>query len=363
MFKIWLFAAVDLVLGVALSGQQLDLQPPSSSLSYSPPRTFSVGSKSTVFQGQFQCGSDGSIFFQGYETYLDDLGVFKLESLSPSGDAFSFNPVAPPVGHKAYSSPFSYFVSNSRVLTLVTADKVDAMDRSRKLGFSRFILEYDYKGNFLKSIALEPGPTILAIAGFDSGDILLVTQDTFSKNVNLIVVDGSGASQSELKLFDNDYLGMIRGGDKQEPLPDGDQILGRMLSNAQYVPYGKNLLVVPVGTSLPILEVNERGVIRSVSLNLPKGEVIGSMLPTTGLNWMIMVATTKNSAAGSSSDGSVTISTHEIQEFDPTEGNPVRRIDVTKGLYPVCQYNGDFLFLTTRPEDGHLQSLKGSFSR
>ena len=361
MQKRLLIPALMLLAGTILHAQK---QEPVAevSLAYSSPQTFATDSKSTVFQGQFQCGDDGSIFFQGFETYSDDSGMFTLQSLSPAGRVIGFQAATAP-GYGAYSSPFSTFVTNSRVYTLVTADKVDPMETSRKLGFSRFVLEYDYKGSFIKSIPIEAGPTVLAIAAFNSGDILLVAQEKYSKRVSLSLIDDSGSKRSDLNLFDKDYLGLIKGRDGAS-VPDAANYLKMMLADAQYVPYGENLLVVPINTMLPILELNEGGILRSVSLDLPKGGVIGSMLPTNGRDWMVMVGKTKNDVDTYSSDkSSATITTPEIQEFDPTDGQLIRKIEISKGLYTLCQRDGELLFLTTRVEDGRLQVVKGTFSR
>jgi len=156
---------------------------------------------------------------------------------------------------------------------------------------------------------------------------------------------------------------LIKGRDGAS-VPDAAKYLQMMLVDAQYVPYGENLLVVPVNTMFPILELNETGILRSVSLDLPMGAVIGSMLPTNGRDWLVMVGKTKNDVDTYSSDKpSATITSPEIQEFDPTDGRLIRKIEISKGLYTLCQRDGALLFLTTRVEDGRLQVVKGTFSR
>ena len=299
-----------------------------------------------------------------YESISENSGQFELVSLKPDGGSIRFSPPALP-GFREFSFPKRFFITDSQVFVLATANAIDPNNPSARKGFSTFLFVYNYQGNLDRTITLEPGLNPLSFAVFESGNILLVMQDRFSKRTRLIVANQDGSKRSELSLFDYDHAEKMEPPDRQ-PGPDASADLLMALSTAQYLPSGRNLLIVPrQSTSLPILEVSEQGVLRQVALQLPKGRLVDTVLPADRGNWVVRTGVASkdalSSAAGGSSAGFLT--DRSLYEFDQADGRLVGTTTMAENLWPVCKRDGQFIFLTTRPEDGHMQIVRGSSTR
>jgi len=320
--------------------------------------TFGFGTKGTLYSDDFRCGSDGSVFLTAYEEGVNRSGNFELLSLRPTGDVVHLVAPTPP-GYRALSPPEKFFVTDAHVFQLGTAAKLDPTDPSKSSGYSSFIVEYDYKGSWVSTIKLETRLNPLALATFESGDFLIVSEDKFSERVRMLVVGQDGERRSELNLFDRDYIDHIKSSANILP-EDAPQYLRRMMSFAQYLPYGKNLLVVPKQTSLPVIKLNEHGVVASVRLQLPKGKTLARLLPTNGRDLIARSGSGTSDAYSADGSGKSAVYTTEpmLFEFDPTEGKLIPTAKVAPDLTPLCQRDGEYSFLTTRPEDGRLQIVR-----
>jgi hypothetical protein len=352
-------------------------------LNYEKPVTYNSGTKRSAILADFRCGSDGSVFFP----VVEDSSLMALEqnqfgqasrghdilltALTPSGDVVRFAYDSIP-GLRNFISEVRYFVSNSRVYTLEVAEAYDPVNPGKSLGRVHVIMIYDYKGSFQRIVRLEPGLNPINIAAFGSGDILVVSLDKLNQRARLLVFDSAGRQQTELRPFDDDAgANMVSAAKSIQGLPssvDG-AALSSMLALAQWTPRGDNLLLTPNQARLPVIEVNEHGLVRSTALALPEGEFVGSLLlsDTGHLRVLTGHLSYYDAKGGSvetpSTNGQTSFRPHEIEEFNPLDGSLLRRIQFADGLVPVCGRDDTYTFVGSRAEDGRTQLVSGTVVR
>ncbi len=328
-------------------------------LSYNAPVTYQIGSKSLAIVNDMKCGSDGSVVLEADESGPTDPDIhFSLYLLSPEGRVIRFQSNAIP-GFAAPSPPSHFAVTSSRIYAMVRAEKIEPGTNSIVSGYRDFILEFDYKGGLHKTIPLEIGLNPLSFAVFESGQILVPTLDKFNNQVKLTVIDESGSRRYDLSLFDASYNKAIEAAGSTK-VPDAGQYIWRLISTAQFIPYGENLILAPINSALPLLEINEHGVLKSMPLSLPKGRVLTSMIPSTSGNWLATVGTVRYASDSLRVSGDITALTDPgVIEFSPVDGSIVSVTALSKDLSLVCKRDQDFIFYTTRSEDDRLQVVRG----
>jgi hypothetical protein len=159
-------------------------------------------------------------------------------------------------------------------------------------------------------------------------------------------------------LFDNDFNTAPDAAAKQ---PLVHMLAGGGLELAQVVAHGGDLMIVPAGTSQPMVEVSESGVVRSYDVHLPPGVALQTLLNTDGTTWYVKTygSIWQNPNGGQSmlegplfginpADGSI-----RIKLSPPVKGTP--RV--------VCEHAGEFLGLTTDRDSGRLEVESGSVPR
>jgi hypothetical protein len=114
-----------------------------------------------------------------------------------------------------------------------------------------------------------------------------------------------------------------------------------MLADAQMLPVGDNILIVPIRTRLPLLEINEHGVVRSTQLALPDGETLSSVVPSEdGALYILLGHSSEDLYSLSDEDiangKSVTFQADwYIYDFDPGDGSLLDKISFPKELIPL----------------------------
>jgi len=349
-------------------------------LHYEEPKIYGLGTKYSAVVSDFKCGSDGTIFFQMVEDYSqakneqDEFGqaipahVMLMTGLTPSGDVIRFAYEGIP-GLRDFLPEARYFVSNSRIYTLESAAVYDPSNPGKILGQVHVIKIYNYKGIFQGFIRLDTGIEPINIAAFDSGDVLVVSEDKWNQTARLLIFDSGGKSQSELRLFDEDYgakLQLTGKGISGLPSSGDGKALSAMLALAHWAPLGDDLLFASDRARLPVLEINEHGLVRATALALPTGEYVGALLPPdlTTLRVLAGQLSYRDAAGGSVQESSANALTffkgNEIEEFNRLDGSLIRRIEFREGLIPVCGDGDTYTFLTSRKEDGRIQLIRGN---
>lgn len=114
-----------------------------------------------------------------------------------------------------------------------------------------------------------------------------------------------------------------------------------------------------------MLEISERGVVRSTTVALPKGASIGTLLPSNEKKLNVVaghfetVPMRSSTSSGSGSEASI-FKDDEIEVIDPNDGSVLRRIKFAQGLMAVCEQDETYTFVSPRDEDGKLQIVRGT---
>lgn len=337
-------------------------------LHFGDPVTFPLGSKQSAFLADFKCDMGGSI----YLPMVDDVSQFASQSgpsqvfpilmitaLTPSGSVVRYTPQVV-AGYRNIVPLLRYFVSKSSVYVLAMADKFDPIDNRKIIGRSRLIEVFSHKGELTRTIILDPDLDPINIAAFETGELLIFSLDRLNHTIRLFLLDSAGRRESELSLFDNDFAKKL---DLAAKTKDGEA-LSKALAVASIIPKGENLLLDASRANLPVLELNRHGVVRALTLALPPGTVLQSLLLSDdGLLHALVgelrpVPPPSNTASEEPSPSETqALFPTEIDEFYPQDGSLSRRISLEPGPVPVCAMRGSYVFSAPREEDGKLQMI------
>jgi hypothetical protein len=332
-------------------------------LHYDDPVTFPVGTAQSIVFGDFKCDPDGSVYVP-----LGDASpsTMTIVALTPSGGVVRFSPRAVD-GYRNVISLVRYYVSPSYVYLVAMGDKIDPERSQNVIGRSRFIQVFKHNGDFVQTLVLEPDVNPVNLAAFPSGDIVLFDVDKLNHTTRLHLLDSAGRSESELGLFDNDFVTKLDAPGKNQSgssAYDDKQKLLILLSTANVISHGDNLLLTASQANLPALELNQHGVVRAMSLALPAGMVLSALLPSSDALLHAVVGHLRSFpfsgttlASKDTSDEPRGFFPTEIDEFYPQDGSLARRIAVEPGPMPVCAINGSYTFLVPRGQDGKLQVI------
>ncbi|MGA2539127.1 MAG: hypothetical protein ABSF53_24180 [Terracidiphilus sp.] len=290
---------------------------------------------------------------------------FLVTALTPSGDVVRFAHEGIP-GLRNFFPELRYFVSSSRVYTLEAAEIYDPANPDQKIGLAHLIFIFDYKGAFQGFVRLEPGLNPINIAAFSSGDILVVSLDKLNQTTRLLIIDPAGRLVKELKLFDEDYaLKLQLGGQVESPDSASDRkTLWNALALAHWMPFGENLLMSPSEAHLPLIELNENGVVRSTNVVLPDNATIGGIFESSDRIYHVL-ATTKQvnqtqTSTGASPAGQTYFIPTEIDDINPGDGSIMKRVKFARELRPACVRDESYTFVSPRGDDGRLQTIRGT---
>ena len=326
--------------------------------------------------GDFKCGSDGTAFLPLLENAAQInarshgelnphsrlLFLLDLTALTPSGSLIRFTHGDMP-GLRNFLPTLRYFVSSSRVYVLEYAEVYDPADSAKTLGRAYFILIYDYKGEFKGYVRLDPGLYPINIAAFPSGDILVVSLDQLNQTTRLMIVDEAGRPVKELKLFDEDYGLQLQRGEKGKTPHAVMESIQMQLALSKWVPFGDDLLMAPSLANLPLIEINENGVVRSINVTLPDHEsrITGVITSNDGIYHVVASTPDPIKPSASNPPGQkVGYFATEIDNIYPGDGSILSRAKFAHGLNPVCIDGDSYMFVSTRAEDGKLQTIRGT---
>jgi hypothetical protein len=334
---------------------------PWQTIQFGPPTQTTLGSRGTVMSGFTACSDDGV----AYVLMIDDLSTAEMvvHSVDTDGKSIPYHALHL-LGYRDITTARRFFASDRYVATLVDARPAPdltgntAATESENGGFVSLVLVYDRDGEFKHAVRIPPDVDALSIGVFASGDVLLVSMDPNTKAAALTVVSEKGEPLHSFPLFDNDY-NMAPDAARKQPLVH--TLAGGGLELAQAVAHDGNLVIVPAGTTQPMVEVSESGVVRSYDAHLPPGLALQSLLNTDGTTWYIKTygSIRQNPNGGQSMmegplfginpwDGSIA-----VKLSPPVKGTPL----------VVCERAGRFLGLTTERDSGRLEVQNGSIPR
>jgi hypothetical protein len=324
-------------------------------LEFSKPKIVEDLNAGAMIAGRFDCSDDGSVYtlIDGYAlnggTTLNER--LALVGIHPDGTVTNFQWRSVP-GFTDISLPKSIFVGNGHEYVLVNAES-----KAAKQGYmSRYpvILTFDMKGSLVRTVVLEQDLSPLSFGVFPSGNILLASEDRLNHRMALDLVGADGVLIRDLRLNDSDFV--VRA--SQMPAAargPSSYSTSLLIAMSKFFSSGNHLLLVPLETSgLPIVELDELGVVRSVVPHLPDNMVIESFLPSDDASsWKVRPATIlENDKETLDSQGKVlgvaTRPVNQIAEISRTDGSLQREINIGgPGIQPACEIDGTFQFLTS----------------
>jgi hypothetical protein len=345
-------------------------------LRYDEPKVYPIGTKQSAIIADFNCGNDGSIFLMmlddsaafnkeiGGGSHPDPRNRFHVTELTPSGGVVRFAHTEDNIpGLRNFVPEIRYFVSSSRVYSLDRAEVFDPADPGKTLGHAHLVTIYDYDGEYKGTIRLEPGLNPLTIAAFPSGDILVVSLDKLNQTTRLLVFDQTGSLVTELRLFDENYTSKLQRGDNAGTPSFAPNSISTKLALSHWVPFGDNLLMSPkMGSTLPLIELNESGVVRSTNVALPENVYLTGILESGDKVYHVVGSVRKplETPPSGSYGQKFSYFPSEIDDINPGDGTVVKRVKFARGLWPICAQDDTYTFLSPRDEDGRLQVIRGT---
>jgi hypothetical protein len=269
-------------------------------------------------------------------------------------------------GYSRVYPPRRVFASDDSVYAFVMALENKPLDAGSRPLRVPLVLKFDDSGTLKNVVRLATDTLPVSFGVFPSGNLLVVSKDRLNSRMRLQVLKSNGDNGYDLPLGDNDYTqhhGATADGPQGEVSFSADFLVGA----TDIYSRGQNLLLVPIATAtLPVLEVSESGIVRSVVPRLPKGSVIAGFVPSTGSNWNIRLGGINDStyshpdSSGTLGGASMKMSTL-MAEFSPNDGSLVRELDLgAVDVYPACAEPNQYTLFTGHYEDGQLQIVEAS---
>jgi hypothetical protein len=340
----------------------------SYTLEFGKPQKTGLGGGGTAMSALHICDDDGTVFLEVSDNRSDGMGLMTLHSLDRAGESIRFRPGHLPGYTDQISHPVRFFANETQVAALVYATQVKANLSDPPADHQvELVLIYDRKGALQKVVPLPDGLRVRAAGLYESGNLLAVGADDRDHSARLLVIDGSGETIREIRLFDQDYN--LRRNAKQ------DQMLSSVIQNKsgalemmQILPHGPNLLLIPVYSRQPIIEVNEHGIVRVYPLQVPDGLFLGEALSVGKRSWSFETSRGgfKEPKENEEPPKMFAIDPGPVLVFDPNDGSVLRKIDKSPDNSQarlVCEKDGEFTALTTDHTDGSLEVLKASIPR
>ncbi len=354
------FAASALAQGPALrkswgTGDQASNPAAPAALEFSKPQVVEGVTAGSMLAGRFDC-DNGSIYtlLAGSAPEGDPDSHLALMAIHPNGTTTSFSWWSV-LGLSDISMPKAVFVGNGHVYVLVISRSATAENEHA----SRYpvVLIFNRDGELEDTVRLEEDWIPLAFGVFPSGNILLASDDRLNHRMDLSLVDKHGRFVRQISLEDNDFVARAA----QMPPADRDSASYSpifLIAMSKFLPMGDHLLLAPLDTGdLPILELDEHGVLGATTPHLPPG-----MLLEGFISWGASAFTVRlgkllepRSAGPHDSEGRVfgvaTEPSQQMTEISRTDGRVLREIDLgAVGIQPACEANGVYHLLTSGNE-------------
>jgi hypothetical protein len=341
---------------------------PHYTLEFDKPQKTALGGSGTVMGGITSCDENGTIFLEVRDVQSDGMGLMALHSLDLSGQSIRFSPGHVPGYTDPISQPMRFFASDIRVVALVFAMPVKASLSDPTPDRVELALIYDRKGALQKAVRLPEGLEVTALGLYESGNLLAVGADNRNHSARLLVVNQSGDTEREIRLFDEDY-NLGKNAQRDQMLSSMVQNKSGALGMMKIVPYGQNLLLLPTYSRQPVIEVNEHGIVRVYPLQIPEGLFLGEPLSISRKSWKFGTSGGGFKEPGKGEDAepkAFRIKPGPVLVFNPNDGSVLGKVeksaDGSKAML-VCEHDGEYTALTTNREDGTLEILKASIPK
>jgi hypothetical protein len=343
---------------------------PAISLEYGKPVDILPLPGGSGISAQAFCGADGgALLLMNIDDNVQDtkghpLGHSSLVYVKANGE-FNSIPSESVPGYTSVFSPEQFLLSGGNIYVLTSGLRNNTGTKDDKPKRENIVLVFDGSGALRSTIPIDPAIDPTSFGVFGSGDLLILSEDPLNQRMQLSTIDSSGRIH-ELRLSADDFTR------HKGPSATGSEGAVTfspvaLIAMTEIVPYGANLLLVPLASSnLPVLEIDESRVVRSVVPHLPKGAVVTDLVPSSGRTWQIRLGLLNTSTyrrldTNGQANGASYLSSKTILEVNPSDGEIIRQIDLgVPGVHPVCERDGVYTLLTSRHQDKMLQLVTAS---
>jgi hypothetical protein len=231
----------------------------------------------------------------------------------------------------------------TRTFTLPDGEKLE--EKWPKAEIHAYVARFDPAGKYLGVTQLEDEIEPHKLAIFPSGNFLVWGLERVTKSPRLVLVGSSGEMLRYLEVpakFDNDLAHQ-----DNSPTRVGERSM---------VDFRGGVLLIRPFSNAPLLWVRESGAVETISLNVPEGAVIDSVLPSDGhLYVRLRQAQTKTDEAAHKIKGEP-----ELYQFNADNGKPVAKyIGADYSISELaCVVDGRFIAFR-RDDNGNLVRMIG----
>jgi hypothetical protein len=325
-------------------------------------------SASSAIQQPFECTSDGTVFANmlfpaAFASQLSNASAdgqpparsprvspysmpAELVSISPDGEAHDFRLDQIPDLYDV--NPKGQYASESKIAFLViaaTEDKQGKQEFATSDGAKHeitknlaehqdYLIIFDRKGNYQKTVRVDDVMAIHRMAVFPSGAFLAWGFDPQDHSPKLAVFKDDGTLLRFVEIPKKDAPASLMG--TQNDSGKGPAVFVRPV---QLVPHGDSIVVVQNKSKFPLLEVSEAGTVRPIRPKLPEGVQVKTLIPSD-----------ENLYAQADDVGG-----ELIYELNAQDGSILKRFQIDKreqGAGVACIH--DNKFLSFEPRDGKL---------
>jgi hypothetical protein len=346
-----LFAVSAFLFGfINLSGQKPSADSPEHGLAVQPPPVRNLDltrgeslvglPASTVIGYPQRCSSDGYIFLEVYadSSTPDVAHTPQIYRISSQREVKKI-PLPLPSEYKVASSA-SFFASENALITLLQVSQpTDPTAPSRRGERIFFLSITDRDGGHQKLIKLNLGIDPAKAAMFSSGQILIVGSDTTNLEPVLALLKPDGTLDRRLDLDERPFDSSDDLHKLNKPKSSDSNTVARQhfvmssLNKAVFTPWGDEILLVQPGSKLPIYRIHASGQIDPVSINIPGGNLINSIVGSGSADSWVVTARNPTTFQDFAKTGIIQNIQERIFEVDPLSGNVIDELSV-KGPPP-----------------------------
>jgi hypothetical protein len=299
-----------------------------------------VGLPASTVTGTPQCSSDGYIFEEVYaDASTPDVAYLPRIYRISSQHEVKKIPLPFPSEFKAGMS-LSFFPSENELITLLQVSQpTDPAVPSRRGEKIFFLSITDRDGDHKKLINLNIGFEPAKAAMFSSGEILIVGSDTTNLEPVLALLKTDGTLDRRLDLDERPFDSSDELHQLNKSKSSDSNTLARQhfvmsnLNKAAFTPWGDEILLVQPGSKLPIYRIRASGQINPVSINIPEGNLIYSILGSGREDSWVVTARNPDAFQKFAKTGVIENPQERIFEVDPFTGNVIDQLSV-KGPHP-----------------------------
>jgi hypothetical protein len=308
-----------------------------------------LGLPAATVTGGTVCSSDGDIFEQVYGVSdKPEVAFFPvIYSVSEQREVKKIS-LPMPKGYKQFVLG-SLFPAESRVVGLIEASQpTDSATPLRKGELAVFLATADRDGDRQTIVRLDLGFEPMKAAIFELGEFLVLGNDRANMKPVLAIVHEDGTLDRMLDLDTRTYgesHDLDRIYERRTADSNTDALRRLMigaLSAAEFIPWGKEVLLVQRGSKLPVYRFDDSGELGAVTIKPPDGFLLDAILGSSEKDTWVVSTKGADSFKKVATGGVVENAPQHLFEVNPRTGEVIDQLSI-KGPRPgqvACAADG-----------------------